>query len=302
MIHAQHTLIATALTTALTTALITGLAACGGSGGGTGTLNLNITDAPVDSAEHVYVEFTGVEIKAANGETVDITYNQPKQLDLLALTGGVAEVLVENQLLPAGQVEWIRLKVNASQGGDPADDSYIVINGTPYELRIPSGDQTGLKLNRPVTIEDGGVASFTIDFDLRKSVHERSGDIYNLRPTLRLVDNHTDGALAGTVDLATITANCIAGDDAAVYVFAGSNVTPDDINIDGNNVEPVATASVDWEGMDNDYSVAFLSEGDYTVAFTCDAGEDDPAADNTLTFVGTSNVTVNAGQTTVKNF
>lgn len=295
--HPRLTVLAGAIAAAL-------LSACGGgssSGTSTGTLNLSITDAPVDYADHVWVEFSGVEINAANGERVTITYDTPRQIDLLARTGGVAEVIVDNQVLPAGQVQWIRLQVNASQGGDPADDSHIVIDGVPYELRIPSGDERGLQLNRPITIPEGGIATFTIDFDLRKSVHERSGMVYHLRPTLRLIDNSTDGALAGTVDAATLTAaGCVSGDRAAVYVFEGTAV-PDDV--DGTDPDPVSTALVDWEGGDTTYTVAFLEEGDYTAAFTCDAGLDDPAADDAAVgFTGTAPVTVVAGQTTTRDF
>jgi len=45
------------------------------------------------------------------------------------------------------------------------------------------------------------MASFTIDFDLRKSVHNPSNpaDDYILRPTLQLVDGNTEGALSGIV-------------------------------------------------------------------------------------------------------
>lgn len=295
--HPRLTVLAGAMATAL-------LSACGGgssSGSSTGTLNLSITDAPVDYADHVWVKFTGVEINAANGERVTITYDTPRQIDLLALTGGVAEVIVDNEVLPAGQVQWIRLLVNASEGGDPADDSHIVIDGVPYELRIPSGAERGLQLNRPITIPADGVATFTIDFDLRKSVHERSGMIYNLRPTLRLIDNSTDGALSGTVSAAALTAaGCASGDRAAVYVFEGTAV-PDDV--DGTDPDPVSTALVDWEAGDTTYTVAFLNAGDYTAAFTCDAGLDNPIADDAAVgFTGTAPVTVVAGQTTTRDF
>lgn len=291
---------------ALPLAIAMALSGCGGGGSssstGTGTMSLSITDAPVDEADAVIVEFTGVEIKQSGGSSYDYDFDTPRQIDLLALTGGTAEILLNGETLPAGNYEWLRLKVNASQGGDPADDSYIVIGGVPYELRIPSGAQSGLKLNRTITIPEDGSTSFTIDFDLRKSVHERAGGIYNLRPTLRLVDNSEDGALQGTVDASTISAECVAGDKAAVYVFEGAGATPDDVNIDGADDDPVATASVDWEGGDNTYTVAFLEAGDYTVAFTCDAGIDDPSAEDTLSFVGTTDVTITAGQTTTQDF
>lgn len=281
----------------LSTSIALLVGACGGGGGGsaaTGTLNLALTDAPVDNADEVVIEFTGVEVKAG-AELIDITYDTPRQIDLLTLTGGVSETIVDGQVLPAGQVEWIRLKVNATSGGDPLDDSYIVIMGTPYPLTIPSGAQTGLKLNRPITIPENGIASFTIDFDLRKSVHEAAGN-YILRPTLRLVDNSTIGALSGTVDLTA----ALCADPAAVYVFEGAGVAPDDV--DGIGPDPVATASVD--PATGDYTVAFLPAGEYTAAFTCDAADDAPDTDDdaVVSFSGTTDVSITAGQTTTLDF
>lgn len=297
-----------ALAAALPLAIVAVLSACGGGGStsstGTGTLSLSITDAPVDNADAVVVEFTGVEIKPAGGSSFSIDFAAPQSIDLLALTGGTAEILLNGEVLDAGDYEWLRLKVNATEGGDPMDDSYIVVGGVAYDLRIPSSDQTGLKLNRPITIPANGSTSFTIDFDLSKSIHVTGQNNYMLRPTLRLVDNSMDGALAGTVDAGTIAAECSSGDIGAVYVFENAGTTPDDINIDGTDVEPVAIATVDWEAGDYSYLVAFLEAGDYTAAFTCDAGDDDPGAEEvtSLVFVGTTDITITAGQTTTQDF
>jgi hypothetical protein len=271
----------------------------GGCGGGddsasTGTLDLAVTDAPVDEADNVWVEFTGVEIKPSGGASFDIDFDAPQRIDLLSLTGGTAQLLLDDYILDAGTYQWLRLKVNATEDGDPGNDSAIVIAGAAYELVVPSGAESGLKLNRPITIPADGSSSFTIDFDLRKSVHERSGDIYVLRPTLRLVDNSTDGALSGTVDLAA----ALCADPAAVYVFEGAGVTPDDV--DGIDPDPVATAIVD--PVTGEYTVAFLEAGEYTAAFTCQADLDDPATDDAITFTGTSDVTVTAGQTATLDF
>ena len=234
-------------------------AGCGGSGGGgnpgSGTLSLQITDAAVDSAEHVFVQFSGLEIQAADGMRTTLHYCQdpadatktilseaacttpvaPKQLDLLALSGGQAETLLDHFTLAAGRYDWIRLMVDTAG----TRDSYIVLlGGAEHELDIPSGDQTGLKLNRGFNVPTGGSADFTIDFDLRKSVHVTGTGEYMLRPTLRLADNAMVGAIAGTVDAALVPVGCTP----AVYVFAGSGVTPDDI--DGTPADPVTTAAV----------------------------------------------------------
>ncbi len=286
-----------------------------GSDSGGGALTLRITDAPVDSAEHVYVRFHGLELQSAGGTRTSLYYCQdpadatrtvvstgacgtlaaPKQIDLLALTGGLADELLDGYVLPAGRYDWIRLLVDTAG----LRDSYIVAaGGTEYELTIPSGDETGLQLNRGIRVPAGGSADFTVDFDLRKSVHLTGSGEYLLRPTLRLADNRLAGAIAGTVDAALVPAGCTP----AVYVFSGTGIAPDDI--DGTPADPVTTAAVKLNNSNGEYryKAAFLEAGDYTVAYTCQATADDPATDNTLTFAGTATVAVSANAVTVRNF
>jgi hypothetical protein len=289
-------------------------AGCGGSdsGPGTGTLSLQITDGAVDSAEHVYIQFSGLELQAGGGGRTTLYYCQdpadpaktilsqvpcttppaPKRLDLLALSGGLAETLLNSFTLPAGHYAWIRLMVDTAG----TRDSCIVVGGTEHELTIPSGDETGLKLNRGFDVPDGGSADFTIDFDLRKSVHVTGTGEYLLRPTLRLADNTLAGAIAGTVNAALVPAGCTP----AVYVFEGASVTPDDI--DGTAPEPVTTATVKLDSGVYKYKAAFLEAGSYTVAYTCQAALDDPAVNDALVFSGTATVAVAAKTTTTHDF
>ena len=300
-------------------AVVLAAAGCGGSDGGgsaaSGALSLQITDAAVDSAEHVYIQFSGLEIQAADGMRTTLYYCQdpadatktilseapcttppaPKQLDLLALSGGQAETLLDNFTLPAGHYNWIRLMVDTAG----TRDSYIVVlGGAEHELDIPSGDQTGLKLNRGFNVPAGGSADFTIDFDLRKSVHLTGNGEYILRPTLRLADNVLVGAIAGTVDAALVPGGCTP----AVYVFGGSGVTPDDI--DGTPADPLTTAAVKLDSSSGmyKYKAAFLEAASYTVAYTCQAALDDPAVNDALSFSGTATVSVAAKTTTVHDF
>lgn len=293
------------------------LAGCGGSGtnAGTGKLTLGITDAPVDNAEHVYIQFHGIELQGPGGRTAlyfcqdaadasktvvssdaCTTPAAPKQIDLLALNGGLSAELLNGYVLPAGDYSWMRLMVDT----DAALDSYIVaLGGTSYELTIPSDSETGLKLNRGFAIPANGSADFTIDFDLRKSVHVTGTGTYILRPTLRLVDNTLVGAIAGSV--ATLSATA-PGCTPAVYVFEGAGVTPDDI--DGIAADPVTSATVKLDSNSGEYryKAAFLEAGDYTVAYTCQALADDPANNDVLTFSGTSTVSVTAKTLATHNF
>jgi len=279
-----------------------GLAACsgGGDGGGaeTGRLSLGVTDAPVDEASSVVVQFSGVAFKRAGSapETVQNLTPSPRQLDLLQFQGGRAALLLDGVTLPAGDYEWVRLIVDNADG---VRDSYItLIGGQECELRVPSGAESGLKLNRGFTLPADGSIALTIDFDLRKSIHAPPGQRgtseactqgYLMRPTLRIVEDANVGAIAGHVVSELVTEACLP----KVYVFAGSGVTPDDIEeASGTDADPLVVASVDVVNGSTayPYRAAFLPAGSYTVAFTCD--DDDATADDTLEFVGVQNVTV----------
>jgi len=256
------------------------LTACGGgsgTSGDTGRLSLYVTDAPVDSAEKVVVAFTGVQLKPADGEPIRRSVcendNSPgcengmRKIDLLQLTGDESAALLEDEVLPAGRYEWIRLEVLTSQTS--AENSFIVIDGTARPLWVPSGDQTGLKLVRGFTVPASGVASFTIDFDLRKSIANPQGpfaDTYFLRPALRLVDNSLTGHLKGEVAADLIEGEACLGTESPgsgiviVYVFEADGAT-------GHATEPedaVTSAKVDSENVGDDtllysYRVGFLA-------------------------------------------
>lgn len=288
-------------------ALATTLVACSsGSGDDEGAISVGVTDAPIDDVESVWIEFTGVSIKPASGDKLDFDFDQPRQIDLLALQGDESELLLNNEPLPAGNYNWIRLKVNAEFDG--IMDSYVWLKtGSQEDLQIPSGSQSGLKLNRGFTVAAGDTTSLTIDFDLRKSLTEPSGQPgYKLRPTLRLVDNNKVGSIRGTVDTTLLTDSSCSDADIdtgnVVYLFSGENVTPDDI--DDGNVEPITTALVKLnpETGDYEYRVGYLTADTYTVAFTCQGDLDDPETDDTFQFVQSSAVTVSVGQAQTKNF
>ena len=279
--------------------LLAYLAACGGGGSESpaqpqfGRMSVQITDSPVTSAKRVVVQFTGLEIKpvgAAGPEVFDFT---PRQIDLLALDGGGSEVLLQDELLPAGEYEWIRLKVNA---GRNASDSFIDLkDGSRHALFIPSGNETGLKLIRGFTIGVAGTNDFTIDFDLRKSVVRPpgQGEAYLLKPVLRLVNNLEVGILDGHVDNALMVEGCVP----AVYLFTGADVTPNDV---GSAAPPLTTTRVHFDSDPGvwHFRIAWVPAGAYTIGFTCDSDDDLAETDEEILFTRQTNVTITAGQTT----
>jgi hypothetical protein len=282
--------------------LLAMLAACGGGGGSGdesdapqfGRLTLRITDSPVTEAERVVVQFTGLEIKpraAAEPEVFD--FSTPRQIDLLALDGGGSEILLSDEELPAGEYEWIRLKVNAGRDGS---DSFIELeDGSRHPLFIPSGNQTGLKLIRGFVIGVGSSHNFTIDFDLRKSVIDPPGlgEPYLLKPVLRLVNNLEVGTIDGIVAQGLVVDGCAP----AVYLYSGADIVPDDL---GSATAPLASTAVNLDTATGAwrFRLAFVPAGAHTLAFTCAADDDDAEVDDALTFSVPINVTVVPGQTT----
>jgi hypothetical protein len=295
---------------AVTISAMLGLAACGGGGAGneTGRVSLAVTDAPVDDASSVVIQFSGVAFKRAGAaaEEVQNLTPSPRQLDLLQYQGGHAALLLDGVTLPAGDYEWVRLIVDNESG---VRDSFIVLtSGEECELRVPSGAESGLKLNRGFTLPADGSVALTIDFDLRKSIHAPPGQQgaaeactqgYLMRPTLRIVDDANVGAISGEVDAALVTEECMP----KVYVFSGADIAPDDLEeADGNDADPLVVAGVAIQNGSTafSYRAAFLPPGAYTVAFTCN--DDDAMADDTLTFVGAQNVTVQANMISTADF
>lgn len=282
-----------------------GLAGCGGSGGNSSAapvmplMRLSVADAPpADGAPHVVVQFTGVELTGNVGNPVTITFPSPKSIDLVTQSGTASAELFDQPISP-GSYGQVRLMVNADGN---ANDSYIILaDGSMHGLIIPSGDQTGLKLVSGFIVPSSGVVDYTVDFDLRKAITCPPGQspACILKPALRLVDNTTVGNIQGQIT-STLPNGCTPG----LYLYAGTVTRPEDMNSSALSTDanqplaskvPVATSTPPYY-----YQFTFLAPGTYTVAFTCQAAEDNPGqADPSVSLipVATTTVTANATQT-----
>ena len=270
--------------TALATLLILALAACSSGSDDrsstiapdSGFLTVALTDAPVDDAVEVIVVFTGIELQRGAASTINIDFDTPRSIDLLSFRDGKTTNLVEGTAVLPGEYQWIRLKIRAEE--NLQNGSRIRLrDGRQFPLYIPSGSESGLKLNRRFQVAQGATTRLLIDFDLRKSVVAPPGQAPNwiLRPSLRLVDQLEVGNLTGTVDIAGLAAaqqltpsQCRAG----LYVYRGLNITPDDMDgdtTDGTDPVVYQPLSPTVPGAAVNYTVHFLEAGDYTVAATC---------------------------------
>jgi len=286
------------------------LAGCIGGGSGsssggsqTGQMSLGITDAPVDDAKAVVIFVTSVEVKPANGPSRTITFDQAQEIDLLQYQGEDVFTLFTDEELPAGRYNWIRLHLQPD--GAPSLDpdeipttSYVLLEDDKrFNLTVRS--QNGLRLVSGFTVTANETTAYTLDVDLRRALTKPRSDVfadtYFLRPALRLVRNSDVGHLFGTVETGDL-ALLDACPSPSVYVFDGDDQTaPVDVDM-SSDVGPVTTALVDES--DNSFRVGFLPAGDYSLALTCNANDDDPEQDDSdvVAFSALVDVTVIAGE------
>ncbi|MDE2196415.1 MAG: DUF4382 domain-containing protein [Gammaproteobacteria bacterium] len=270
------------------------LAGCGGSSDG--RLKLSVTDAPVDYATSVVVEITGVELQPDTGIPIVYTFAQPQQVDLLQLQNGISTPLFQGLQIPAGHYQWLQLEVSASSG---TMNSYIVLNdGSQHALVMPAAAQAGLRTASGFTITANSGSALTLEFDARKSVIAPlpGSTDYQLEPVLRLVDNSGVGNIIGFVAGTLITSGCTP----TVYVYTGNVSSPADLNNTAPaSSQPLTESAVTLDNSTGnyDFTAAFLPPGTYTLAFTCDAAADNPAAADTISFSPVITAPVVAAQT-----
>jgi hypothetical protein len=182
------------------------LAGCQSSSGNA-VMNVHLVDGPSLEYSALNLHVLKVEIQK-EGEgwitlgTPDVTVN------LLSLTGGVEETLVDGASIPAGTYGQMRLVLGP---GNTICLQPLVAGACPAgaleDLKVPSGMQSGVKLNVHFVVAPDTTKDVFIDFDAHRSVfvHEAGASRqYILRPVVRAFDKVVTGALKGMLtDAAT---------------------------------------------------------------------------------------------------
>jgi len=275
----------------------------GGGRGGIeyGFVSLSVTDAPIDNATEVWVQFDGVEFmpssESPHQNPILIMFDTPMSINLLELQGTKSKALLTDEILRTGIYDWVKLKITAVNDG--VMDSYIVLkDGTVHELDMPGGSEIGLTIAGGMEVIANMPTAKTIDIDLRKSIVMINPNDFQIQPVISLVSNDKSGSIEGTVKLTTLTSSSCSDSDPltgnAVYLYEGKKVKPDDIG--GTGAEPVTSALVKLNNSTGyyEYSFGFVPFGKYTAAFTCEADLDDQSTDDAINFSKTKNININS--------
>ena len=197
-----------------------------------GTLRMSLMDGPtpIEGVEALHLTVSAVRVNASsdaeNGDDgiwydilPDSLTTEERTFDLLLFANGESVVLGE-ELLPAGHYEQIRLVI---------EESNVTVNGTVYDLKIPSGSTSGLKLIHGFDLSPGGMTSLMLDFDVGRSLYAAppGSTNFKLKPVIRVVSEELAGRITGTVlpvdiDAMVMAVSAALGDTATAMVEPGT--------------------------------------------------------------------------------
>lgn len=217
------------------------LSACGGgSGSGSGTLSVAMSDGPGPGITAAVVTIDKVEANV-DGAWVSIT-TTPQTLNLLDLITN--EKILGSASLPAGHYSQVRFF--------PSSATVTDSSGT-HTVKIPSGAQTGVKVNVDYDIGSNQVTTVLLDFNVDKSFVMEGNGQYILKPVIPAVVKVLSGTVSGTVK---------SGDTPIQGAMVSATYT------DGSNyaIGTVVNTATTVDG--GSFKVWALMPGTYTISAT----------------------------------
>lgn len=285
----------------LTKALVTAslpllLAACSDSDSDPySRVDFSVSDAPVEGLSAVMIAFDQLEFIHADGERTFHDIDGYEQINLLEYPDTQSALIISDIALRTGEYKNLIIHIRPEQALN-----YVIKIATPgveEDLKQPSNK---LKLGS-FTVTDEAVQAFTIEFDLRQALVLRGNNSnnngYNLKPHgVTIIANEDAASLNGSVAASLLdTGSCDAAAGNIVYLYQGKELAisalADNFDLldsefdDGGLsaagfIAPYASTGVDEF---NHFAFGFLPAGDYTLAFSCSAVDDDPVQFDGLT-------------------
>ncbi|QGY44792.1 DUF4382 domain-containing protein [Maribellus comscasis] len=237
---------------------------------GKGRINVHLTDSPfpVGLISHTYVTIDRVEIRQKtevdmeeSDDTFLVLSEETMVVDLLELTNGITEQIASVDL-EAGYYDMLRLRVT--------DATVVLTNGSEFDLKVPSGSSSGLKvkIQPEIYLEEGQTSDVLLDFDVSKSfvVKGPLDNIkgFNFKPVVRGVYMGAAGRIEGNVT-DTLEAPL---EDVMVKAWLISEM-------ENSNLEEDSTYVSSFTDEFGDYKIIGLREGTYTVVCEIEGYESD---------------------------
>ncbi len=255
-----------------------------------GRINVHLTDSPypIDLIKSAFVTIDKVEIRqhleSDQGENEDsfIVISEANiEIDLLKLTNGITEQIASVDL-EAGTYNQIRLHV--------VDATIVLNDGTEFDLKVPSGESSGLKIkfDPEIQITEGQTSDVLLDFDVSRSFVVK-GNIgskiigFNFKPVVR-------GAfleLAGRVEGNVADTLGIPLENAMVKLWIPAEESTNIVETEDETFEVSSFTSADGK-----FKLIGIPSGKYSLSCEIEG------------YIGDTinNITVTSGQSTSINF
>lgn len=140
-----------------------------------GNIAVLLTDGP-GNYQHVNVDIQKVSVHMSGGAWIDLPTHSGVY-DLLLLQNGIDTTLVNTTQLPAGKITQMRLILGAN-------NTVVDNNNVVYNLTVPSGSETGIKLIGNIIVNPNQTLVVKLDFDASASIIQ-NGSGYQLKPTIQ---------------------------------------------------------------------------------------------------------------------
>ncbi len=142
-------------------------------------LNIRLTDGPINLDE-VNIDLQQVFVKGQSGfEEIPLGTNAGLY-NLLDYQNGIDTLIatgVDSQLTVIREVRLVL-----------GQNNNVVVEGDTFDLKIPSGSQSGLKIKVCLDLTGMQVYDLILDFDAAASVHRTGNGKYLMKPVIRVVN------------------------------------------------------------------------------------------------------------------
>lgn len=147
---------------------------------GNGVLKINFHDVPLSGSEIERINLRVLETQIIDFRDEKFTVSdEVMEFNLLDLTAN-NPVTLAHASVPAGTYKQIRIIL------DPNMATLGLSDGSIHRLTVPSGNQSGIKLEGIFTVPEGQFYTLDIDMDPGKSVISTKGNGYMLKPVIEM--------------------------------------------------------------------------------------------------------------------
>lgn len=141
------------------------------------SMTIRMTDAPANYSQ-VNVDIIGLDLNYESEGWTTVSINRGIY-NLLELQNNVSVILADNVKIRTGKITQMRMILGKN-------NSVIDTAGIQTFIKVPSGSESGLKINIDQVITANRNIIILLDFDAKESIVEQGNGKISLKPVIKL--------------------------------------------------------------------------------------------------------------------